>query len=450
MDIKILVILALIGLLIWAITQLLKAKKGYASLQEKYSPITDLEAHKDKLKDEAAATEVEISTLKEDYRNKKEIYDSLIKELALYEEEVEISSYGLYKPHFDFQTSEQYKEMLEEIKKKEKLLITDEGAYYCGTQWTVNNSRTEGKRQTKQYGKLMLRAFNGESDALISNVRWNNIAKSEERLEKSFEVINKLGTTHHIEITKKYYDLKLEELRLTYEYEEKRHQEKEEQRRIQEQIREEEKAQREYEKALKETEEEEKRYNKALEQARSELGTAQGAKLDDLNLKIATLETQLKGAQEKERALSQAQLTKSGHIYVISNIGAFGEDVFKIGMTRRLEPEERIKELGDASVPFEFDIHAMIHSDNAPELEGQIHKRIEGKKINLLNNRREFFKINMVELENIIHEFKADIELTKVAEAREYRETLAMREKVSVSNAEPVPPPATAKFPESI
>lgn len=120
-------------------------------------------------------------------------------------------------------------------------------------------------------------------------------------------------------------------------------------------------------------------------------------------------------------------------------------------MTRRLEPEERIKELGDASVPFEFDIHAMIHSDNAPEHESNLHRRFEDMKINLINNRKEFFRVSMDELEKVVREFKADIVLTKVAEAREYHESKAMREQRSKQpSSVEQPVPMASKFPDNL
>jgi DNA repair exonuclease SbcCD ATPase subunit len=445
-----LAILIISALLVLCIRFLFKYRKRLVLLKTKYGSIIDLDAHREALKKELASNESELAKLRQEYLDKHQIYDSLIKELALYEEELEITSYGLYKPHYDFQAAESYKLKLEQIRERQKSLIREDRAFFCRAQWRVNNSIIEGRRQTKQYGKLMLRAFNGECDALVSNVRWNNIVKMEERINNSFEAINKLGTVHQIEIAAPYRDLKLEELRLAYEYEEKRHQEKEEQRRIQEQIREEERVQREIEEAKKEAEEEEKRYSKALEQARKELGEAQGAEAEILKNTIASLETQLRKALEKkERAMSQAQFTKSGHIYIISNIGSFGEDVFKIGMTRRLDPDDRVDELSGASVPFKYDKHAMIPTDNAPELEYNIHKRIEDKRINLLNNRKEFFKVSLDEIEKIVREFKADIELIKTTEAREYRESLAMRAAAS-RDREGQPPKVLSKFPETI
>jgi hypothetical protein len=293
----------------------------------------------------------------------------------------------------------------------------------------------------------MLRAFNGECDAAISKVRWNNISNMEARIEKAFEALNKLGSTNQISITNPYYKLKLEELYLEFEMEEKIHQEKEEQRRIREQMREEEIALREMERVQKEAEDEEKRYNKALEKARQEISSATGVKFDELSQKIIELEENLRKAQEeKQRAISRAQLTKSGHVYIISNVGSFGDDVYKIGMTRRLEPMDRVRELGDASVPFEFDVHGIIYSENAPELENILHRKFEPNRVNLVNQRREFFNLKLEDISKILNDLNLTIELTKLAEAREYRESISIRETRTIRQQ----PGNSVAIPESI
>jgi multidrug efflux pump subunit AcrB len=273
----------------------------------------------------------------------------------------------------------------------------------------------------------MLRAFNGECDAAIAKVNWGNISNMEARINKAFEAINKLGSTNEISITEEYLKLKLQELYLEFELEEQKYREKEEQRRIREQMREEEKALKEIEKIQKEAEADEERYQKALDKAKLEMEKAKEDEVEALQIKIKELQTNLEKAHEqKVRAISQAQLTKSGHVYIISNIGSFGEDVFKIGMTRRLEPLDRINELGDASVPFDFDVHGLIYSENAPELENKMHKKLESKRLNLVNYRAEFFKTSIDEIAGIVTELGLSIQLTKIAEAKEYRETASI------------------------
>jgi len=122
-----------------------------------------------------------------------------------------------------------------------------------------------------------------------------------------------------------------------------------------------------------------------------------------------------------------AQQTKSGHVYVISNIGSFGDNVYKIGMTRRLEPLDRVKELGDASVPFIFDVHAMIYSDDAPALENSLHKLFDSQRVNLVNSRKEFFKVTLEEIELQAKKTSSSVEFIKTAEAKDYNESKAIR-----------------------
>ena len=391
---------ALVSLLLFlSIKQTLQAKK----LKEEYKGIIDIDSEAAKRTDELTSInhnieqlkadhETQKAQLRQDYSNKRAIYENLLAEISVLEENLENISYGLYKPHYNFGTSDEFKKNIEAIRERQKLLIKNDMATYCPVKWEVSGSKVEGRKMTKHYSKLMLRAFNGECDAAVAKVSWNNIGNMEARIEKAHDAINKLGASHQITLTKDYYNLKVEELRLEFELEEKLHQEKEEQRRIREQMREEEKALREMEKVKKEAEEEEERYEKALKKAQEEVTNSTGKELDVLNEKIRVLEENLRKAHElKERAISQAQLTKSGHIYIISNIGSFGENVYKIGMTRRLEPLDRINELGDASVPFDFDVHAMIYSENAPELENTLHKRLEHRRMNLVNLRDEVF-----------------------------------------------------------
>jgi multidrug efflux pump subunit AcrA (membrane-fusion protein) len=390
-----------------------------------------------------------LAQLNEEYAKYKAVYDKLRAELAIVEESTELQSYGVYKPHYDFATSEEYKNRLEGIVVREKAAIKTGEATVCSTSWTVQGSKAQGERMTKQYSKLMLRAFNGEADAATLKVRWNNINVMEERIRRAHEAINKLGSVHHIAITPGYLELKLEELRLTFEYQDRLHAEKEEQRLIQQQIREEEKAQREIEAARQEAEEEERRSQKALDRARVEMEKATGERLSEFQTRIQQLEEDLRLAREqKERAISRAQLTKSGHVYVISNIGSFGDGMLKIGMTRRLEPGDRIRELGDASVPFGFDVHAMAYSENAPELEGRLHALLADKRVNLVNLRREYFYLSIEEFAEVARQHGIALQLTKMAEAREYRESMALRAQKEEATVPPTP--ETDALPDSL
>lgn len=201
----------------------------------------------------------------------------------------------------------------------------------------------------------------------------------------------------------------------------------EEQREIKAQLREEERAAREYEKAQREVEKEERQLAKAMEKARAMLEQANLEEREEYQRQLADLETKLKEAEERgSRALSMAQQTRSGHVYIISNIGSFGDGVFKIGMTRRLEPLDRVRELGDASVPFLFDVHCLIYSKDAPKLEKALHEKFDDNRVNKVNNRKEFFRVGANELRAVIDELGIEAHFTLKAEAQEFRETQAI------------------------
>lgn len=418
-------------------------------INNKYAPLIEKDKVLIERQLEIVGAEKLLLELNEKYKAGLMIHADLERDINLYQDSLEIGSFGLYKPQFGFETSEQFKQAIDDNYLKQKELVKNDEAVVCNTVWEVGGSKSEGKKMTNRYKKLMLFAFNGECDSCIAKVKWNNAEKTKDRIAKAFENINKLGETHNIRITEQFLQLKLDELGLTYEYEQKKYDEKEEQRIIREQMREEEKAQRELERAQKEAEDEERRFEKALDKAKQELGSSTATNVDSLNDKIRNLEQQLQEAHDrKERAISLAQQTKVGHIYIISNIGSFGHDIYKIGMTRRLDPLDRVKELGDASVPFHFDVHAIIYSENAPQLEYELHRKFAERRLNRINNKKEFFRVTLVEIETFIKEHaNAEIQFTQLAEAREYRETLTFLEQLNKLVDQPK---EEIKFPTSL
>jgi hypothetical protein len=240
--------------------------------------------------------------LSQEYEQALVVYTALKTETSVLEESLEDMSFGLYKPHFEFQTADEYKTALQNLREKQRQIIRSGEAVVCRTQWTVDNSKREGARMIRQESKLMLRAFNGECEAALSDVAWNNITKMEERVRKSFEAVNNLGEVSQISVTPGYLQLRLDEIRLKHDYEEKRYREREEQREIREQMREEEKARREIEKAREEAEAEEARYQKALERARAEAAKATGAQLQKLSEQISSIESKLDQGTEGQGA----------------------------------------------------------------------------------------------------------------------------------------------------
>ena len=354
-------------------------------------------------------------------------YQGLKGQVGLLEESLEDMSFGLYEPHFTFDTAEEYKEALRKCRAKQKQFIRKGDAIHALGNWTVEGSRAKGEKMERQYSKVMLRAFNGECDAAVAKVTWNNATKMVQRIEKAYEAINKLGEVMKIEVSRRYLKAKIEEVELTHEHQDKRQQEREEEREQRAQMREQERAEREIERAQLAAEKEERRQQAALDKARAEADNATGAQLKKLTEQIASLEKKVGEAQtQKERAKARAQLTRSGFVYVLSNQGSFGEGVVKIGMTRRMEPMDRVKELSDASVPFPFDVHVMMFSEDAPDLERSLQEHFSERRVNLVNFRKEYFRnVELDEVESFIRERGVTAQFKASVEAREYRETQA-------------------------
>ncbi|ENK7103602.1 DUF4041 domain-containing protein [Enterobacter kobei] len=289
--------------------------------------------------------------------------------------------------------------------------------------------------------KFVLDAFNGKVDSTLSKIKHNNYGKLSQEIKDAFQLVNYNGSAFRsAKITDIFLQARLNELKWGVAVNEIMLEEKEEQRRIKEQLREEEKARREYERAIKEAEKEEKTIQQAIDKATKELMLAGEEQRLVLEQKLAELQIKFEEAEAKnQRAISMAQQTRSGHVYVISNIGSFGENVYKIGMTRRLEPLDRVRELGDASVPFAFDVHAMIYSDDAPSLENHLHKVFNEKQVNKVNSRKEFFNVGIKDIKSTVANMNIDAHWTMFADAKEYRESLAIeneRSATQVANEE--------------
>ena len=405
----------------------LVAIRSQKQTEKKYAPIADINKECEKKRAELDTLVSNIADSEETAKDLEKKIEDIRKTLSVFESNLDIVESGIYTPVYDFSTSEEYRTKLSIIIDKQKSMVQANTATSCSTNWTIDGSLSKGQRVVKIYQKLILRAFNGESDALISKVKWNNFEQIKERIYKLRDTLNKLGDSFSVNINPQYCDLKIDELILEHEYNLKKKKEKDEQRAAQEALREEERARKEYERAEAEALKEEEMFRKALEKARKEAEAASGEEQQKLLDKISKLEADLTEAQaKKERALSMAQQTKRGHVYVISNIGSFGEDVYKIGMTRRLEPEDRVRELGDASVPFSFDIHAMIFSEDAPKLEAVLHNQFDSHKVNMVNPRKEFFNVTLDEIKEVVKKNDIEANFTDIPEAEEYRETKAI------------------------
>jgi hypothetical protein len=314
-------------------------------------------------------------------------------------------------------------------RERTRLMITNGTAAKC--------DYVEANRRTTAINFVM-DAFNGKVDSILSMVKHDNYGTLEQKIKDAYYLVNNLGEAfRNATVTEEFLNVRIQELHWATIVNELKLREREEQRAIKEQIREEEKARREYEKAIKDAAKEEEMLRKAIEKAQREVSQATEEQRAKFEEQLRLLNEKLQVAEEKnQRAISMAQQTRTGHVYIISNIGSFGEHVYKIGMTRRLEPIDRIRELGDASVPFEFDVHSMILSEDAPGLEKQLHKRFLQSQLNKVNPRKEFFRLSLKEIRETIEGMGISAKWTMVAEAREYRESLAVEQTIQNNPAE--------------
>lgn len=361
--------------------------------------------------------------------------DALRAQLVQTEEELNLQSFGVYKPRYDLMRADEYRARLLEIRAQQKEMIKAKTAVTGLTNWTVNNNAAQGRKMVSDMQKLLLRAFNSECDDVIEHVRYSNLEASEKRITNSKDAISKLGTIMGISITPGYYRLKIEELYLAFEYQQKKQEEKEEQKEARARMREEAKLAKEIEEERKKLEKEQRHYQNALHKIDAQLAGASEANRADIEQKREELVQQLQKIDQAFKDVDYREANqRAGYVYIISNVGAFGENVYKIGMTRRLDPMERVDELGDASVPFDFDVHAMIFSDDAPKLEAALHNAFADRKLNFVNQRREFFRVTLDEIKAVVRaNFDKTVEFVDFPRAEQYRQSLAMASQKSTA-----------------
>lgn len=427
-----------IGIIIWmflpiplAILWFLARKKVRKSsseldvLREKFKPILHIEEEVLSLRSEADEVIKKTEEVRTTYKEKRLLLDQLQQQVAIYDEQLSFSELGLYEPHFEFNDSEQFKTNIKQVREQQKAMVSNKNATRCPNEWTVDGSRSKGQTMINRQTRLTMRAFNNECEAAIANTRWNNVVAMEKRILNAAKQINSANSSMNLEINEDYIALKIDELHLTHEYREQIKLEKDERSELARLEREEKKLLQEAERAEKE----EQKFQELLDRTRAEVGVDEN--------RIKELEAALEKAHESsQRARAMAEMTKSGYVYIISNIGSFGEDIVKIGLTRRLEPDDRVRELGDASVPFKFDTHAMIYSDEAPALETALHKEFADQRINKSNMRKEFFNVALDQVEEAVSRLAPESNFFKDREAQEWHETLALRKQKLTSNSD--------------
>lgn len=397
-----------------------------------YAEIRDIEREKKHVQEELSREKdyynVQIENYDKIVSDRKQEITSLKQEIDILNDEILLQSYGIYTPLYDFQKLEDYKERLDGIRNQEKTLIRNKAAGIASIDWLVDGSSVKGQAQTNQRIKQMIRCFNVECDILIDKVRFNNIEAFMKKIRHTADIINKLNDKWGISISNRYVDLKIEELRIAYEYAKKKQEEKDkiaEIRRIQ---KEEERVRKELEEARRDIVKEQSHYNNALKDIMDRINNESSVDTEYLLARKNEIEKHLNELDQELKNIDYREANKrAGYVYIISNIGSFGENVYKIGMTRRLNPMERVDELGDASVPFKFDVHALIFSDDAPTLETALHHAFENRKVNMVNTRREFYRVTLNEIEAVVKSnFDKTVEFVKVPLAEQYRESMRL------------------------
>jgi hypothetical protein len=322
---------------------------------------------------------------------------------------------GIYRYHHPLENAAAYKDRLGDLQTRIKDAVRAGEAILASDMFTFNNSLAKGRKMTSDLSKLMLRAYNAEADNCVRALRAGNVATATKRLEAAVASIAKLGAMMEMRVNPAYHSMRIEELELTADYLMKVQQEKEAAREERERLREERKVEQELAAQREKLEKERAHYLNALEVLRS---TGTPEEIAELTDKLESID----GAIEQNDY--RAANVRAGYVYVISNVGAFGPNVVKIGLTRRLEPLDRVRELGDASVPFPFDVHALFFADDAVTLENELHQAFAEARLNQVNLRREFFFATPSEVRAVLAEKVGNLlEFVEEAEATQYHQS---------------------------
>ncbi|MBP2434157.1 DUF4041 domain-containing protein [Bradyrhizobium elkanii] len=389
-------------------------------------PLLEIDARRRELQVQADALNQELVHVRADIASSRNALQKEVEEarqeIVETREAAILQEIGIYEYRHPLSDAAGYGKALDRLQDAIKASAKKEhgGAVLAATNWTVGGSEAEGRKMTREIAKLTLRAFNAEADNLVRSLKPYKLQSATERLRKVAETIRKLGATLQVSVSSAYVQLRIDELDLTADFLQKQAEEKEAERQERERLREERKAQQEIERERAKLLKERQHYQNALEVV---AGNGDQDGMRRLQEQIAEVETAIESVE------ARAANTRAGYVYVISNIGSFGEKMVKIGMTRRLDPMERIRELSDASVPFNFDVHALFFSNDAVGIETSMHDRLAGYRVNEVNRRREFFRATPLEAKAHLAQFAGELlEFREMPEAIEYRQTLRLGE----------------------
>jgi len=376
----------------------------------------DLAAHGNAIAQQAGRAQAEAAQLQQQLQ-------ALRAQVVVTEEAAILQEVGIYQYRHPLSDAVAYQAALARLQDQIKTAARqDGGAVLAATGWTVNGSAAQGRTMIRDYSKLMLRAYNAEADNLVRGLKPYKLDSAVDRLTKVAETIARLGKTMDIRVSESYHRLRVKELELTADYQEKLAEEKAREREEKERLREERQVQQEIERERARLEKERQHYQNALAALLAN-GDSEGA---------ARLQEQLADIEHAIQDVDyRAANVRAGYVYVISNVGAFGEHMVKVGMTRRLEPMDRVRELSDASVPFNFDVHALFFSDDAVGIEAKMHARLADKRVNRVNLRREFFYATPSEVKQHLLELAGDLlQYEESPEALEFHQSATLRAQV--------------------
>jgi len=323
---------------------------------------------------------------------------------------------GIYRYHHPLENAVQYREKLDAIQAKIAEVVKAGRAIVKSNLFTFDNSLAKGRKMSDDLGKLMLRAYNSEADNSIRSLKLGNVVTAKKRLDVTRDAIAKLGGLMEMRISDDFNSLRVEEIELTADWLMKKQEEREEQREQRAALREE-------QRVARELAEERERLDKERGHIANAIGALQAAGAADPDLEKRLAEIDAAIAANDYRAAN----IRAGYVYVISNRGAFGGDVVKIGLTRRLEPTDRVSELSGASVPFRFDIHTLYFSEDAVTLENELHKHFAARALNQANPRKEFFFATPAEVREVLMSKVGNLlEFREQADATEYLQSVGL------------------------
>ncbi len=378
--------------------------------------IVELEAEKQSLAEHLAAMRAQVDTENAQVAAAQREREAAAQDVVNLRNTASMQEFGLFDYEHPAENSVKLSGDLEALRTQIKQAVTQGQATTATANFTFNNSAAKGNKFVKDMSKLMLRSYNAEAENCVKTVKAGNLAPAQKRISTAVDQIARLGTMINLQITPYYHRLRLAELELASRHMQALQAEKEAERTQREELREQRKVEQELRAERDRLEKERQHYANALAALEAK-GDTEGA--ERMRQQIADADKAI--ADVDYRAAN----ARAGYVYVISNVGSFGPEVVKIGMTRRLVPQERVDELGDASVPFRFDVHALFFSADAVALETALHQHFADRRINRVNLRREYFRATPAEVLEALRERHVEVlEYAVEPAAEEYRASM--------------------------